>query len=65
MVPKPWENSAGYPDPTAYAGEKAISKEEQRVADLVGCIKYIAKLAGFEVINRIELRDIKSRRTYR
>ncbi len=39
MAPKPWENSAGYPDPTAYAGEKAISKEEQRVADLVGCIR--------------------------
>lgn len=65
MTPKPWENSAGYHDPTAYAAEKAISKEEQRVSDLVGCIKYIARLAGFEIVNRIEFQDIKSRRTYR
>jgi len=65
MSPKPWENKSGCPDPTAYAVEKSISKDEQRVADLVGCIKYIARLAGFEIINRIEFRDIKSRRTFR
>lgn len=65
MTPKPWQNSSGYNDPTAYAGEKEITKEEQRVADLVGCIKYIAKMAGFEITNRIEFRDIRSRRTYR
>ena len=28
-MPKPWENSSGLPDPTAYAGGRAISKEEQ------------------------------------
>ena len=65
MTRKPWQNSAGYNDPTAYAGSKEISKEEQRVADLVGCIKYIARVAGFEITNRIEFRDIKSHRTYR
>ena len=65
MTPKPWQNSAGYNDPTAYAGSKEISKEEQRVADLVGCIKYIARVAGFEITNRIKFRDIKSHRTYR
>jgi len=47
------------------AGDRAISKEEQRVTELVNCIRYIARLAGFEIINRIEFRDIKSRRTYR
>lgn len=64
-MPKPWENSSGVPDPTAYAGVRAISKEEQRVTDLVHCIRYIARMAGFEITNRIEFRDIKSRRTYR
>ena len=65
MAPKPWQNSSGYNDPTAYAGEKEIAKEEQRVSELMNCIKFITKLAGFEILNRIEFRDIKSRRTYR
>lgn len=65
MAKKPWENSSGRYDPTAYAGAKEISREEQRVAALVSCIRYIARLAGFEILNRIELRDVKSRRTYR
>lgn len=51
-MPKPWENSSGLPDPTAYAGGRAISKEEQRVTDLVHCIRYIARMAGFEITNR-------------
>lgn len=29
-MPKPWENSSGYPDPTAYEAEKNISAEEKR-----------------------------------
>ena len=64
-MPRPWENSSGCADPTAYAVEKEISKDEQRVTDLVNCIRYIARMAGFEVTNRIEFRDIKSHRTYR
>lgn len=62
---KPWENSSGCADPTAYAATRTISRDEQRVTDLVHCIRYIARLAGLEIINRIEFRDIKSRRTYR
>lgn len=62
---KPWQNKSGLNDPTAYAGEREISREEQRVADLIGCIKYIARMAGFEVINRIEFRNLKSHRTYK
>lgn len=62
---KPWENSSGCKDPTAYKAEKTISAEEQRVTDLVNCIRYIARVAGFEIINRIEFREIKSRRTFK
>lgn len=64
-MPKPWENKSGCPDPTAYSGEKQISEEEQKVADLVWIIKKIARWAGFEIINRIEFRHRISGRKYR
>lgn len=62
---KPWENNSGLPNPTAYIGEKSITEEEQKVADMVWIIKKIARWAGFEIINRIEFRDRRSGRTYR
>lgn len=62
---KPWENKSGLPDPTAYATEKKVTEEEQRVSDLVRHIRYIARLAGFEILNRIELRDMKSHRVHK
>ena len=62
---KPFLNASGCPDPTAYAACHPISKEEQRVSDLVHCIRYIARMAGFEITNRIEFRDRESGRTYR
>ena len=58
-------NKSGYPDPTAYDGEKNITEEEQVVADLVWIIKKIAKWAGYEIINRIEFRNRESGRKYR
>lgn len=62
---KPWENSSGLPDPTAYAATRPISDEEQRVSDLMKVLRYIIRLAGFELINRIEFRDRRSGRIYR
>ena len=41
MANKPWQNKSGCPDPTAYEGEKAITEEEQRVAELVWIFKKI------------------------
>lgn len=64
-MPKPWENKSGCNDPTAYKVEKSISEDEQRVSELVYVLKKIIKWAGFELINRIELRDRKSGRQYR
>lgn len=64
-MPKPWENKSGCKDPTAYAATKPISEEEQRVSDLVKAIKTLARLAGFDILNRIELRDRRSGRAYR
>lgn len=64
-MPKPWENNSGCKDPTAYAAMKPISEEEERLSELMKVLKYIIRLAGFELINRIEFRDRRSGRTYR
>ena len=58
-------NKSGYPDPTAYNGEKLITVEEQKVADLVWIFKKITRWAGMEIINRVEFRDRRSGRMYR
>lgn len=62
---KPWENTSGMPDPTAYAATKHISKEEQRLSDLVKVLRYIINLSGFELINRMEFRNRRSGMVYR
>ena len=62
-------NVEGYADPTAYEGMKEIIREEnendKRAFDLVKMLKYIIKLAGFELIERVQLRETKSGREYR
>ena len=58
-------NKSGYYDPTAYNGEKQITKEEQKVADLVWIMKNISRWAGFEIINRVEFQHRMSGRKYR
>ena len=62
---KPWENYSGLPDPTAYKATRPITEEEQRASELVKVLKYIIRQAGFDLINRVELRDRRSGRTYR
>ena len=66
---KPWENAEGYNDPTAYHGTKNIIREEdeqqKRVNTLIFVLKYIIRLAGFDLLNRIEIRERKSGREYR
>ena len=64
-MPKPWQNSSGCNDPTAYSATRPISDEEQRVTELVKVLKIIIRWAGFELINRVELRERRSGRTYR
>lgn len=62
-------NAEGYADPTAYMGMREVVKEEnetdKRAYDLVKVLKYIIRLAGFELTERIRLRDTKSGREYR
>lgn len=69
MADNPRRNSEGYFDPTAYMGLKPIIEEEnaldREVNMLVKVLKYIISKSGFELVNRIELRDKKTGRTFR
>lgn len=69
MADNPRRNSEGYFDPTAYMGLKPIIEEEnaleREVNMLVKVLKYIISKSGFDLVNRIELRDKKTGRTFR
>ena len=60
----PKNNAEGYNDPTAYNGLKnAIHDEtetEIRATKLIKTRKYIIGLAGFELVERIKIRDTKT-----
>ncbi len=61
-------NAEGYVDPTAYAALKSIvddEKTEKKAAYVVSILKFIIRESGFELLNRIELKDKKSGRTFR
>lgn len=65
---KPWQNGEGYADPTAYEGLKSVIREDaeqqKRLNTLIFVLKYMIGLAGFELLNRIELKDRKTGREY-
>lgn len=66
---KTGRNIEGYADPTASMAMTTVSREEyeadKRTYDLVKVLKYIIRASGFELINRIQLKDIKSGREYK
>lgn len=68
-IPKPWENAEGYTDLTAYNGINNAMKEKTEkqnvISALVGTLKGVAELAGFEIVGRVVLRDKKTGREYR
>ena len=63
------KNSEGYLDPTASAAISQVSREkseaEKRVHDLVKVLKYIINAAGFELSERVQLKDKKTGREYK
>lgn len=68
-MPKPWQNAEGYADPTAYNAMRNIDREEneqvKRVSALVSVLKYVIDAAGFDLVNRIELRDRSTGKLYK
>ena len=69
MNTDPRRNSEGCFDPAAYEGLKSIIQEEnaldREVNTLIKVLKFIISRSGFELISRIELRDVKTGREYR
>lgn len=66
----PFLNSSGCPDPTAYKALKNVGAVEYapleaKVTFLVKVLKFIINEAGFDLVNRIELKDKKTGRYFR
>ena len=68
-------NTEGYADPTATVAVGRVAKEEReqieceaadkRAYDLIKVLKYIIKGAGFELTERVQVKDTKTGRVYR
>lgn len=62
-------NSEGYADPTAYYGTKEIIREEseteKRAYDLIKVLKFIIRSCGFELIERVKIKDTKTGREFK
>ena len=65
----PRNNSEGYPNPTAYEAMRNVMAEEnpldKKVSFLIKMIKFIVRESGFELLNRIELKDTKTGRIFK
>lgn len=68
-IKNPKRNVEGYPDPTAYYGTRQVIKTEsetdKRAFDLIKVLKFIIRSCGFELIERIQIKDTKTGREYR
>lgn len=68
-------NTEGYADPTATIAVGRVAREEReqieceaadkRAYDLIKVLKYIIKGAGFELTERVQVKDTKTGRVYR
>lgn len=65
----PKKNREGYNDPTAYHGLRAATRSDceqiRRLSTLINVLKYIIDLAGYDLMNRIELKDRRTGKEYR
>lgn len=57
-------NAEGYNDPTAFYGTQKIVREEseteRRANELIKVLKFIIRSTGFELIERVKIRDVKT-----
>ena len=61
---KEYQNTEGYADPTAYQALKNMD-DEKRVKELIFILKWIVNKGGFELVERIQLRDKKNSKIYK
>lgn len=64
-----YKNNEGYADPTASAAMSQVRREEnetdKRASDLIKVVKYIIRTAGFELTERVHIKDTKTGREYK
>lgn len=65
MNKDPKKNASGCSDLTAYQAIKNLDTEEKHFQELIKTIKYLCRLAGFEIEGRIVLKNHKSGRVYK
>ena len=69
MLDNPRKNNEGYNDPTAYEGLKPVIYEENAickdVSALISVLRFIISKSGYELINRIEIKDKKTGRIFK
>ena len=58
-------NGSGCADPTAEHAIKHVTEKEMRVSKVIKTMQAVAHLAGFEVIDRIVLKDKSSGEVWR
>lgn len=65
----PYRNNEGYPDPTASEALNTALNDsweaDERTKKLIGAIKSMIDLAGYDLLQRIEVMDRKTGRIYR
>lgn len=60
------KNQEGYADPTASVAVYKVEHEaDKRAYDLVKVLKFVIRAAGFELVERVHLKDCKSGRKYK
>ena len=62
-MPKPYQNKSGCNDFTAFHATRP-SDEATRVSTFVECVRLLAGLCGFEIINWIQIRVKKTGKVY-
>ena len=65
MNHNPKKNHEGYNDPTTYAAMKKIEAENKRFHDLLDVLHKTCALSGFEILDRIVLKDKKTGKIWR
>lgn len=60
-------NNDGYPapEPTKFANYKDIERDERRFRKLLKMIFSLCEIAGFELVERVVLRDKRNGRTWK
>lgn len=59
-----YRNSEGYVDPTAHQAVVNMDTDK-RANELVHVLKYIIRHSGFELVERLQIRDKKTGRVYK